>query len=215
MKKKGVVYIPNSGPGCGCHEPARARELAESMSPKPFVVSEESSPRKVRGVEPIVLAGGPGSKCRPFLKVVKDDVKFAACNALSEEIGPLDTPKKAFRVLQDAIGDENVEVFGIITLDLHLRMKSIAETGRGEAASVQAPMVPTLQAALIDGAHGVILFHLHPSGVKAEPSDADKATTKDFVKAFETCGVAFIDHLIYAGDHKKKSYFSFAEAGLL
>ncbi len=78
-----------------------------------------------------------------------------------------------------------------------------------------APMVPTLQAALIDGAHAVILFHVHPSGIEAEPSDADKETTEAFEEAFDVCGVILMDHIIAAGDRKKRSYFSFAEDGLL
>ena len=177
----------------------------------------ESNARAHRGAdsEPVVLGASDGSKCRPFLKVEKDPTKFAACNALADEIGPLNTPKKAFRLIEEAIGDEQYEVFGLVTLDLHLRMKSVAETGRGEHAAVMAPMVPTLQAAIIDGAHSVILFHCHPSGIEAEPSDADKDTTKAFVKAFEILNVNFIDHVICAGDVKRRSYYSFAENNAL
>ena len=163
------------------------------------------------GTDPIVLGAGNGSKCRPFLTVQKDQERFAACNVLADSIGPLDTPKKAFKLIQEAIGDEVNEVFGIVTLDLHLRMKSVAETGRGEPSAVMAPLVPTLQAALIDGAHAVVLFHVHPSGVKAEPSDADKETTEAFADAFEVVNVHLLDHII-AGH---ESYFSFVEAGLL
>lgn len=173
---------------------------------------ESARPHRARGTEPIVVTGArKGTACRPFLKVEKDAEKFAACNALADEIGPLDTPKKAFHLIGEAIGDEVNEVFGVVTLDLHMRMKSVAETGRGEPASVAAPMVPTLQAALIDGAYSVIIFHVHPSGVEAKPSQADKDTTKAFVKAFETVGVNFIDHIIVGGDIKKRSYYSFAE----
>jgi DNA repair protein RadC len=174
-------------------------------------VSEQVAPHRPRGVEPVILVGGPGTKCRPFLKVEKDAEKFAACNALADEIGPLNTPKKAFELIGEAIGDEVNEVFGVVTLDLHLRLKSVAETGRGEPSSVMAPMGPTLQAALIDGAHAVIIFHVHPSGVEAEPSQADKDTTKAFVKAFETVNVHFLDHVIVGGDIRKRSYYSFAE----
>jgi DNA repair protein RadC len=130
-------------------------------------------------------------------------------------VGPLNTPKKAYQIIEDAIGDEVNEVFGLLTLDLHLRLKSVAETGRGEPSAVMAPLVPTLQAALIDGAHAVILFHCHPSGIEAEPSDADKETTEAFVEAFDTVGVILMDHVIAGGTVKKKSYFSFLEAGLL
>ncbi len=190
--------------GCACHSPTQAREVAERVAPK-----------RPREVDPIVLAGAKGSKCRPFLTVQKDGERFAACNLLADEIGPLDTPKKAFKLIEEAIGDEVNEVFGVVTLDLHLRMKSIAETGRGEPSSVMAPMVPTLQAALIDGAHAVIIFHCHPSGIVAEPSQADKDTTEAFVDAFDTVGVNFLDHVIVGGDMKRRSYYSFLEDNAL
>ena len=221
------VYDPRFGSrlsGCGCHEPARARTLAERavLSSR----SRKTSRRRVKDdahetaladadVDPIVLGAGDGSKCRPFLTVQKDQERFAACNALADSIGPLDTPERAYRLIREAIGDEVNEVFGVVTLDLHLRMKSIAETGRGEPAAVMAPLVPTLQAALIDGAHAVIITHCHPSGVEAEPSDADKETTEAFADAFEIVGVGLLDHIIIGGTLEKPSYFSFLEAGLL
>ena len=206
--------------GCDCHEPVVARTLAERA------VQRSARHHRVRegvhaaaladaGADPIVLGAGNGSKCRPFLIVQKDQERFAACNALADEIGPLDDPKKAFQLIREAIGDEVNEVFGIVTLDLHLRMKSIAETGRGEPSAVMAPMVPTLQAALIDGAHAIILCHVHPSGVEAEPSDADKETTEAFADACEVINVHLLDHIICGGTSEKPSYFSFVEAGLL
>jgi DNA repair protein RadC len=208
LRERVLVYdqseIGRRQRGCACYEPKAARSLAESVAP-----------RRPREVEPIILSGGPGSKCRPFLTVQKDAERFAACNSLADEIGPLNTPKKAFTLLEEAIGDEVNEVFGVVTLDLHLRMKSIAETGRGEPSSVMAPMVPTLQAALIDGAHAVIIFHCHPSGIVAAPSQADKDTTKAFVKAFDAVNVHFLDHVITGGDTKKRSYYSFAEDNAL
>lgn len=203
-------------PSCACLEPREARLVAEraTLLAEP-TLAERGRVHRARGTEPIVLAGSGESKCRPFLKVEKDPVKFAACNSLADEVGPLNTPKKAFRILEEAIGDEVNEVFCVVTLDLHLRMKSIAETGRGEPSAVAAPMVPTLQAALIDGAHGVIIAHVHPSGIEAKPSQADKDTTKAFVKAFETVNVYFIDHIIVGGSVTDRSYFSFAEEGML
>lgn len=203
---------------CECLEPSQALLVAEraTLLAEPRVVRDRARPHRADGTEPVVLLGAtPGSKCRPFLKVEKDAEKFAACNALADEIGPLNTPKKAYKLIEEAIGDELNEVFGLVTLDLHLRMKSVAETGRGEPAAVMAPMVPTLQAALIDGAHAVILYHVHPSGIEAKPSQADKDTTRAFVKAFETVNVILLDHIIAGGSVKKKSYFSFAEEGLL
>ena len=205
--------------GCPCHEPkkarARAREVAERVASRRYSLADREAQRPPEGVDPILLTAGKGSKCQPYLVVNKDPDKFAACNLLADKIGPINTPKKAFELLLDAIGDEVNEVFGLITLDLHLRLKSIAETGRGEPSAVMAPMVPTLQAALIDGAHTVILHHVHPSGIEAEPSDADKETTEAFAEAFDVVGVILMDHIIVGGSVKQPSYYSFLEDGLL
>jgi DNA repair protein RadC len=198
--------------------PVRAPIVRAVMRPRVLAergrrTSEYVKPHRPRDVEPITLIGKPGSKCRPFLKVEKDQEKFAACNALADEIGPLDTPKKAFRVIEDAIGDEVNEVFGVMMLDLHLRLKGLAEIGRGEPTSVMAPLKPTLQMALIDGAHAIILFHCHPSGIEAEPSDADSDTTDAFADACEAIDLPLLDHIITAGDVRNRSYYSFLEAG--
>jgi hypothetical protein len=219
------------GGPCACREPvrssrvrqispqeferaARARVVREfSGRPHPRAVSER--PRSHRGTEPVILAGKPGSKCRPFLTVHKDDEKFAACNALADEIGPLNDPKKVFRLLEEAIGDELSEVFGVMTLDLHGRLKGMTNTGMGEASSVMAPMIPTLRAALLSGGGGSILYHCHPSGIDAQPSQADIDTTEAFDEAFEAIGMPLIDHVIVAGSTRKRSFFSFAKEGLL
>lgn len=195
---------------CSCQTPPRALSMARDVADR--VQQRQHRPSEV---EPILVAASSGSKCRPFLRVEKDPRLFAACNELADEIGPLDDADKAYRLIEEVIGNEVNEVFGIVTLDLHRRMKSIAETGRGEPSSVMAPIVPTLQAALIDGADSVIIFHVHPSGVEAEPSKADKDTTKAFAKAFDACGVYFLDHIIVGGDREQRSYYSFAEAGTI
>jgi len=184
--------------------------LREGRRRRPLA-RERVEPRQPDDVEPVVLAGAPGATCRPFLTITKDPERFAACNALADEIGELDDPKKAFRLLEDAIGDEVNEVFGVLTLDLHMRMKSMAETGRGEPTSVMAPIVPTLQAAVADGAQAAIIYHVHPSGIEARPSDADIDTTQAFVEAFDAVGIPLLDHIIVGGDVRKRSYYSFAE----
>ena len=104
-------------------------------------------------------------------------------------------------------------MFGLVTLDIHNRFKSLGETGRGEPDSVMAPLKPTLQAALIDGAHTIIIFHVHPSGVAAEPIDADIETTEGFVDAAEAVDLFIMDHIIIGGDDRRRSYYSFAENG--
>lgn len=202
---------------CACRAPVRpfARAGRGAGWPLREISERKRGPRGPNGTEPVILTGGPGSKCRPFLTVHKDDEKFAACNALADEIGPLNDPKKVFRLLEDALGDELSEVFGVMTLDIHGRLKGMTETGRGEASSVMAPMIPTLRAALLSGGGGCILFHCHPSGIEAAPSDADIETTEAFNEAFEAIGMPLIDHVILAGDARRRSFYSFAEEGLL
>lgn len=202
---------------CACRAPAR---ILRPREPRVLLAREEVSERMKparppRGVEPVTLVGGPGSKCRPFLKIEKDADKFAACNALADEIGELNTPKKMYRIIEDAIGDEVNEVFGVLMLDMHLRFKGLAETGRGEPSSVMAPLQPTLQVALMAGAQSIVLWHLHPSGIEAEPSEADKETTEAFAEACEVIGLPLLDHIIGGGSARKRSFFSFLEAGLL
>jgi DNA repair protein RadC len=157
----------------------------------------------------------PIGKCRPYIRIERDEEAFAACNALADEIGPLDEPPKVFRVIEEAIGSEVVEVFGVITLDIHKRLRGIHITGRGEEQSVMAPIKSTVRAAAVDGADSVIIFHIHPSGVEAEPSDEDISTTEEFVKAFETVEISLLDHIIIGGDIKNPSYYSFLEDNAL
>jgi DNA repair protein RadC len=173
---------------------------------------ESARTQPIREVE---LDGGRGKSCRPFLRIEKDDEAFAACNALADEIGPLNDPKKIAEFLFEYLGRTNEEVFGVLTLDIHGRLKGYTETGRGEASSVMAPMLPTLRAAIMSGGGGSVLWHCHPSGVKAEPSEADDETTEAFADAFETVGMPFIDHVIVAGSSRKLSYYSYFEDGRL
>lgn len=206
------------------HRPATARfrgaptlrEKSKAACACPRKAAERVLPQRPKATEPVTIQGETrGTKCRPFITVEKDAEKFAACNALADEVGPLDNPESAFRVISEAIGDEVNEVFGVLTLDIHLRLKGLAITGRGEPSSVMAPIPSTLQVAVADGAHACILFHVHPSGVEAEPSDADIETTEAFVDAFEKIEIALLDHVIVGGDVRNPSYYSFAEDGAL
>jgi len=198
---------------CACRPLTRMHGVSEHAIRG--IVRDRVAPRRPREVEPLIIDGKRGARCRPFLTIQKDADRFAACNALSDQIGPLDEPEKAFHLIGEAIEDEVNEVFGVVTLDLHLRFKGLAETGRGEPSSVMAPILPTLQAAVADGAHAVIIFHVHPSGIEAEPSEADIETTDAFVDAFETIDIKFLDHIIVAGDARRRSYYSFLEDNAL
>lgn len=206
------MHNPMLRENCRCKTRSRPRSAFDRGGRRRLGMREEAvAPHRPRGSEPVVLAGGPGTKCEPFITVQKDPERFAACNALADEIGELNDPKKAFELLEEAIGDEVNEVFGVLTLDLYMRMKGLGLTGRGEPSSVMAPIVPTLQAAVADGAHAAIIFHVHPSGIEAMPSQADIDTTDEFVEAFDRINIPLLDHIIVGGDKRKRSYYSFRE----
>jgi len=59
-------------------------------------------------------------------------------------------------------------------------------------------------------AQSVIISHNHPSG-NTNPSEADKALTKKAKIAFDSVGIAMLDHVIYT----ENGYFSFADDGIL
>ncbi len=197
---------------CGCDESRPAvRRSAFARAPRGLV---RESHRALRSnIAPVEVRGERDSKCKPFIKIEKDPEAFAACNALADEIGPLDDPKNAVPFIIDICGDDVNETFGILMLDIHCRFKGSAETGRGEPDSVMAPIGPTFQVAVANGAHAIILWHNHPSGIEARPSKADEETTKAFVEAGEVLGIHVLDHIVIGGSARKPSFYSFLEDG--
>jgi DNA repair protein RadC len=145
------------------------------------------------------------------MRMERDQEAFGACQKLAEQIGPLDTPEKAYEVHKEAIGGEPREVFGVLTLDTHLQLRDIAETGQGEVDRVMAPLVPTLRTALETMPQAVICFHVHPSA-SPQPSEADDDVTRQFYEAFDSVGILMLDHLILASGNPKKGYYSFLES---
>jgi len=59
-------------------------------------------------------------------------------------------------------------------------------------------------------AQSVIVSHNHPSQ-NTNPSEADKQLTKKIKTAFDSVGIAMLDHVIYT----ENGYFSFADDGML
>jgi DNA repair protein RadC len=158
------------------------------------------------------LAGKPdGSACKPWLRVERDEKRYEACMKIAESIGPVDSPKKAFTLLGQALGAEDQEVFGAMYLDTHLQIRGLAETGRGEMDAVMAPIGPTLRIAIAEGATGVLIFHTHPT-LYTEPSDADVQVTAAFDAACRAVHLFLVDHIIIGGGRR---FFSFADAGYL
>ena len=153
----------------------------------------------------------PAPACRPWLKVERDQPRYEACMKIAEQIGPVDSSRKAFRLLGEALGREDQEVFGAMYLDTHLQIRGLAETGRGEMDAVMAPISPTLRLAVAEGSQALIIFHVHPT-LYVKPSQADVEVTRAFAQACRTLHMLLVDHIIIGGQNR---YFSFADAGYL
>lgn len=149
-------------------------------------------------------------RCRPYMKIEKDQARFLACQKIADEIGPIGDPRKAYAILRVAAGLEVAERFGIMTLDTHLKLRGLWETGAGETDSVQAARVPTLQAAIADASAAVVLYHVHPAA-SDYPSDADVGVTRQFATAFDQVGILLMDHIIVAAG-SRSGFYSFAQS---
>jgi DNA repair protein RadC len=178
---------------------ARARECAC----KDAVAARAAQPDPPLVPEPLPVT--PATGCKPWLKVERDEARYEACMKIAEAIGPIDTPERAFEILSEALGSEDQEVFGALYLDTHLQIRGLAETGRGEMSSVQAPIVPTMRIAVAEGAEAMVIFHCHPT-LYTKPSDADKEVTRGFFKAASALNILLIDHIVIGG---KKGFYSF------
>ena len=204
-RRDSAAIRPERGP-----EP---RDIAWPGMNTPTRDAAEASRSKIRSgpVGDFDSQKGVGLGCRPWLKVERDEKKYEACMRIAERIGPIDSPKKAFEILKEAVGSEDAEIAGFISLDTHMYLRGLAETGRGEMDAVMFPIGSTLRTALADGATAIILFHVHPT-LYTEPSDADKDVTRAFERGCEAVDILLMDHLVCGG---AREFFSFAEKGLL
>jgi len=178
-----------------------ARLHYTSMTQKPGAAPQAMAPAERDAEE---------GRCRPYMKIEKDAARFQACQKIAERLGPISDPKRAYEILREAAGHEVAERFGVMTLDTHLHLRGLWETGAGETDSVQAPKVPTLHAAIVDEAAAGIIYHVHPAA-SDYPSDADVEVTKGFSKAFDEVGILLMDHIIVAVG-SRRGFYSFLQS---
>jgi DNA repair protein RadC len=125
--------------------------------------------------------------------------------------GPLTMPLDAARLFATLVGQEIVEVCGLLCLSARHDVLAYHELSRGTAD--HTPVVPrdVFRTALLAHATAVIVGHNHPSG-NVEPSPEDRALTRALVAAGVLLGVELLDHVIVGADGR---YYSFKEHRLL
>jgi DNA repair protein RadC len=103
--------------------------------------------------------------------------------------------------------------------DEHFRVAYLNRQGRllddvliaqGTVDIVRPPIRTIIVRALQTNASALIAAHNHPSG-EAEPSESDKALTRDLLTACAPLGIKILDHLVVS----ESGVFSFADQGLL
>ena len=112
--------------------------------------------------------------------------------------------------MQPVIGDLAHEEFHILYLNNSNKVINRTQLSKGGITGTLVDVRLALKMALEHGATSIILCHNHPSG-NLNPSSADKQLTQKLKTAGESLDIKILDHLIVT----EKSYFSFADEGLL
>lgn len=115
-----------------------------------------------------------------------------------------------FELMQPIIGELPHEEFWIIYLNNSNKVIDQLQLSKGGITGTLVDVRLALKKALEVGATSIILSHNHPSG-NLSPSSADKQLTQKLKTAGESLDIKILDHIIVT----EKSYFSFADEGLL
>lgn len=100
----------------------------------------------------------------------------------------------------------NQEHVCVAALDAHSRLIKCEIIEQGSGSAVFFSVRKIVDFALGCGASNLLLAHNHPSG-NTNPSDADRAMTKELYLTLANIGVNLQDHIIFGGSQ----YYSFEE----
>ena len=148
-----------------------------------------------------------------YLPATADQILAAARQIIDQKMqrgANFGSPADVKAYLRAKLAGLDHEVFAVLFLDNRHRLIEYVEMFRGtiDGASVRPREV--VKEALRLNAAAVILSHPHPSG-NSNPSQADKAITRQLKEALALIEVRTLDHIIVAGNDT----MSFAEHGLL
>ncbi len=165
-----------------------------------------------------VLEAGQTSFCsQPGL----GPAKFAQLQAvlemarrhLAEELkkgSAINSPQVTRNFLLSTMRAARQEIFACLYLDSQNRLIEFREHFYGTIDSSSVYPRELVRSALECNAAAIILAHNHPSGI-AQPSEADRSTTRTIKAAMQLIDVRLVDHMV-VGDGE---VLSFAELGLL
>lgn len=127
-----------------------------------------------------------------------------------QELTKITSSKAVFEIMQSIIGELPHEEFWVLYLNNSNKVIYKSQISKGGITGTVVDTRLVFKIALEHHATSVILTHNHPSG-KMLASDADKQITKKLQEAGKHLDILVLDHIIIT----EKSYFSFADEGLL
>lgn len=122
----------------------------------------------------------------------------------------ISSSSSVFELMQPVIGELPHEEFHVIYLNNSNKVIDRYPLSKGGITGTLVDVRLAFKQALHLGATATILVHNHPSG-NLNPSAADKQLTQKFKTAGESLDIKVLDHIIIT----EKSYYSFADEGLL
>lgn len=126
------------------------------------------------------------------------------------ELSKITSSKAVFELMQPVIGELPHEEFWVLYLNNSNKVIYKSQISKGGITGTVVDTRLVFKTALEHHATSVILVHNHPSG-KLQASEADKQITKKLAEAGKHLDILVLDHIIVT----EKSYFSFADEGLL
>lgn len=127
-----------------------------------------------------------------------------------EERHTINNSKEAYDHFLKLIDDPSKEHFMVAYLNQGNKVIKVERISTGGITSTPADPKVIFKNALLKEATAIMLCHNHPSGV-TKPSADDRKLTQKLVMAGNIFDIKVLDHLIIG----EKSYFSFAESGMM
>lgn len=122
----------------------------------------------------------------------------------------INSPRKAYEVIKDFIGETDREYFGVLNINNANEICSIEVCGIGTIDSALIHPREVFKGAIKCNASKLILFHTHPAD-SLIPSPSDIAISEDLKQAALIMQIPILDHIIVCSH----DFFSFANDGLV
>ena len=116
----------------------------------------------------------------------------------------------AFEYFYMRKSDIEHEQFWVMLLNPANKVIKLVKISDGGVNNTSADPKRIFKIALENNATALMLCHNHPSG-SIEPSDRDKALTRNLVNAGKLLEIKILDHIVIGID----KYFSFADSGMI